>query len=113
MSRSLAAFEACSQATPPAPWTVSGVMRVMHFELAIENESARDWPGERVETNALFAPTTLPNVVSVSAIDALLPTTASEPLVTAAALYGALLGIVVLGAGSAAATAILALAFFG
>ena len=58
---------------------------------------------------------TPPSVVPVSAIEAieaLIPAAPTEPLVTAAAIQGALLGIVVLTAGSAAATAIVALAFF-
>lgn len=79
----------------------------------LTQESFIEWPGERVETRALFAPARIPKVVPVAAMEtALVPAGPSESLLTADALQAALLAVVVLTASAAALTAMFALLLF-
>jgi hypothetical protein len=104
-----------SAAIGPGPTTLSGVLRIALFE---DDEidlraSAIAWPGDRVETKALLMPGSAPAAPPPAAIEMpFVRPRASEPLVTASAALAALLAIVVLTAGSAAVTSMVALVLF-
>ncbi|MDB4996322.1 MAG: hypothetical protein JWM74_3754 [Myxococcaceae bacterium] len=100
-------------AVSPGPVTLSGVLRIALFE---EDDDVRAsfvaWPGDRVETNALLMPAT-PSIVPPAAIvEPVVHAPGSEPLVTVSAAWAALLAVLVLTAGAAAVTPVVAFLLF-